>query len=284
LPFFPGILLKEGVKIKIWSEQMFDNLRDTLDFDDLLFESRNRDYGAYQLRKKYNSVMIAGIILASVVVSTLVVLPFILSPHSGKVLSGGISYVQVQMEDLEPPVDEIIVPPPQPPPDAARMQEMVKYVPPVVVDTVLPLETSQVATDEFLNQPLTDNIVTGGGTGTGDDLLTGQEGIETDEAFFIVEVMPSFKGGDINKFREWVMRRTNYPQAAVDNRIQGKVYLTFIVETDGTVSNVTIVKGVDPLIDREAVRTIQSSPKWNPGLQRGQPVRVRYSMSLSFAL
>ncbi len=73
--------------------------------------------------------------------------------------------------------------------------------------------------------------------------FTGQEGIETDEAFFIVEVMPAFKGGDINKFREWVMRRTNYPQAAVDNRIQGKVYLTFIVETDGTVSNVTSCKG-----------------------------------------
>ena len=54
--------------------------------------------------------------------------------------------------------------------------------------------------------------------------------------------MPSFKGGDINKFREWVMRRTNYPQAAVDNRIEGKVYLTFIVETDGTVTNVTVVR------------------------------------------
>ena len=80
------------------------------------------------------------------------------------------------------------------------------------------------------------------------------------------------------------MKRTNYPQAAVDSRIQGKVYLTFIIETDGSVSNVTIVKGVDPLIDVEAVRTIQSSPKWSPGLQRGQPVRVRYSMSLSFLL
>jgi len=175
------------------------------------------------------------------------------------------------------------VPPPPAPPEAARMQEIVKYVPPVVVDTVLPLETSQVSTDELLAQPSTDNVQAGG-TGTGDDLLSGQDGIETDEAFFIVEVMPSFKGGDINKFREWVMRRTNYPQAAVENRIQGKVYLTFIVETDGAVSNVTIVKGVNPIIDMEAVRTIQSSPKWSPGLQRGQPVRVRYSMSLSFSL
>jgi periplasmic protein TonB len=261
---------------------MFDNLRDTLDFDDLLFETRNRDYGAYQLRKKYNSVVVAGIILACLMVSAIVILPFVISPSSGKVLSGGISYVQVQMDNLEPPVDEIVVPPP-PPSEAARMQEIVKYVPPVVVDSVLPQEQPQTATDEILAQQSTENIETGG-SGTGNDLLTGQDGVETDNAFFIVEVMPSFKGGDINKFREWVMRRTNYPQAAVDNRIEGKVYLTFIVETDGSVSNVTIVKGVDPLIDVEAVRTIQSSPKWSPGLQRGQPVRVRYSMSLSFTL
>jgi protein TonB len=262
---------------------MFDNLRDTLDFDDLLFETRNRDYGAYQLRKKYNSVMSAGIFIACFMVSAAVVLPFVINPRSGKVLAGGISYVQVEMDNLEPPVDEIVVPPPPPPPEAARMQEIVKYVPPVVVDSVLPLDASQTTTDDILAQSSTENIEAGG-TGTGNDLLSGQEGIETDEAFFIVEVMPSFKGGDINKFREWVMRRTNYPQVAVENRIQGKVYLTFIVETDGTVSNVTIVKGVDPIIDGEAVRTIQSSPKWSPGLQRGQPVRVRYSMSLSFSL
>jgi len=262
---------------------MFDNLRDTLDFDDLLFESRNRDYGAYQLRKRYNAVVVAGIILASLLVTAAVVLPFIISPHSDRVISGGISFVQVQMENLEPPLDEIVVPPPPPPSEAARMQEIVKYVPPVVVDTVLPLETSQSTNDDILAQSSNENFEAGG-TGNGDELLTGQDGIVTDEAFFIVEVMPAFKGGDINKFREWVMRRTNYPQAAVDNKIQGKVYLTFIVETDGAVSNVTVVKGVDPLIDKEAVRTIQSSPKWSPGLQRGQPVRVRYSMSLSFAL
>ena len=262
---------------------MFDKLRDRLDFDDLLFESRNRDYGAYQLRKRYNSVIVAGILLSCLMVSSAVVLPFIISPYSDKVIAGGISFVQVQMDNLEPPVDEIVVPPPPPPADAARMQEIVKYVPPVVVDTVLPLETTQQTADEVLAQSSTENIQTGS-TGTGENLLSGQEGIETDDAFFIVEVMPSFKGGDLNKFREWVMRRTNYPQAAVDNRIEGKVYLTFIVETDGTVTNVTIVRGVDPVIDKEAVRTIQASPKWSPGLQRGQPVRVRYSMSLSFSL
>lgn len=260
---------------------MFDNLRKVMDFDDLLFETRNRDYGAYQLRKRYNSVVIAGIILASLLVSSAVIIPFIFTPNSDHVLNGGFNYVQVQMENLDPPIDEIIVPPAPPPPEAARIQEVVKYIPPVVVDTVLPLETTLATTDEALTQSTSDQIEVKG-TGNGEDLLSGQEGIATDEPFFVVEVMPSFKGGDKDKFREWVLKRTNYPQIAIDKKIQGRVFLTFIVETDGAVSNVTIIKGVDPIIDNEAVKTIQASPKWSPGLQRGQPVRVRYQMSLNF--
>jgi TonB family protein len=161
------------------------------------------------------------------------------------------------------------------------MQEIVKYIPPVIVDSILSLETTQATTDEFLTQSSSDKINISG-TGKGEDLLSGQEGIATNEPFFLVEVMPSFKGGDINKFREWVQKRTNYPQIAIDNKIQGRVFLTFIVESDGAVSNVTVVKGVDPIIDNEAVKAIKASPKWSPGLQRGQPVRVRYSMWLSF--
>jgi periplasmic protein TonB len=261
---------------------MIENFRDVADFDDLLFEMRNKDYGAYQLRKRYNSVVIAGIILASILVSTAVVLPFVLTPHSEHVLSGLGSYVQVKMDNLDPPIEEIIVPPP-PPTQAAHEQEIVKYVPPEVVDSVPPLEKIQATTDEVISQSSNDkNEVPG--SGTGEDLLSGQDGTDSNEPFFLVEVMPSFRGGDINKFREWVQKRTNYPQAAIDKKIKGKVFLTFIVEPDGIVSNVTVVKGLDPIIDNEAVKTIQSSPKWNPGLQRGQPVRVRYSMWLSFVL
>jgi len=122
------------------------------------------------------------------------------------------------------------------------------------------------------------------GNGMGEDLLSGEGGSELEDPFFLVEVMPSFKGGDLNKFREWVQKRTNYPQEALDRKIQGRVFLTFIVETDGSVSSVTVVKGVDPMIDNEAIRAIQGSPKWTPGLQRGQPVRVRYSMWLAFII
>lgn len=262
---------------------MFDNLRDILNFDDVLFEKRNRDYGAYQLRKRYNSVIIFCIFFASLLVTAAIVIPFAVKPRSEKVLSGGSGFVQVQMENLEPPMENIVVPPPPPPPEISKMQDVVKYVPPVVVDTILPVDPEPATTDELLSQNQYDELeISGTGTGTDEESLTGSDGIGTDEPFFIVEIMPSFKGGDINKFREWVQKRTNYPEEAIEKRIKGVVFLTFVIETDGSVSNVTVVKGVDPLIDNEAVKAIQSSPKWSPGLQRGKPVRVRYSMPLSF--
>jgi protein TonB len=260
---------------------MFDNLRNVLDFDDLLFEKRNKEYGAYQLRKRYNAVVIAGIILATFIVSSVVILPFIFTSHSDKVLIGGYRNVYIQMENLKPPIDEILVPPSPPPPEVAKIQESVKYVPPEIIDSILPVETTHIITEEFLHQPADINIeITG--TGTGTDLYPGQGGSGATDFFVVVEVMPSFKGGDIGKFREWVARRTNYPQAAYEKRIRGTVFLTFIVEKDGSVSNVTVVKGVDPLLDNEAVKAISESPKWTPGLQRGQPVRVRFSIPLNF--
>jgi protein TonB len=261
---------------------MYDNLRRWLDIDDLLFQSRNKEYGAYQLRKRYNSVIVTGLIVASVVVSLAVILPFILTPRSNDVLVGNRGYVQLNMENLEPPREEIYVPPSPPPPQSVHVDEIVKYVPPVVVDSVPPLEKAQLSTDEYLNQTTNDKV-DANGTGTGDDLTAGQDGTETDEPFVLVEVMPSFRGGGLEKFREWVQKRTNYPQAAIDRKVRGKVFLTFIVEKDGSVSNVTVVRGVDPLLDNEAVKAISESPKWEPGLQRGLPVRVRYSIPLNFS-
>jgi periplasmic protein TonB len=259
---------------------MYDNLRKWLDFDDLLFRTRNMDYGAYQLRKRYNSVVVTGIIIASIMVSLAVIIPFIMTPRSDNVLNGNRTYTQLQLENLEPPKEEIYVPPSPPPAEAIHVEAIVKYVPPVVVDSIPPLEKQQLSTDEYLNQT-TNEKVDAKGTGAGDDML-GQEGSATDEPFFLVEVMPSFKGGGLDKFREWVTRRTRYPQAAYDKRIRGTVFLTFIVEKDGSVTNVTVVKGVDPLLDDEAIRAISESPKWTPGLQRGEPVRVRYSIPLNF--
>lgn len=253
------------------------------DFDDLVFEHRNREYGAYQLRKRYNRALFTGLIISSLLGILMVVVPFIVRPGPEKVLAGGRGYaVSVRMENLTPPQEEIYVPPAPPPPTrTSKMAEPVEYVPPVVVDTIIPVELTQIATDAALASE-GNELAEAGGSGFGDDLLSGGDGSGFEEPLFIVEVMPTFRGGDLTKFREWVSKRTNYPPAAIENKIRGTVFLTFIVEKDGSVSNVTILKGVHPLLDEEAIKVISESPKWSPGLQRGQPVRVRFQIPLSF--
>lgn len=253
------------------------------DFDDLLFEFRNKEYGAYQLRKRYNRVLLAGILISISIGCAAVLIPFLVKPPEDKILRAGSSFVQVNMDNLEPPVDLFVQPSP-PPPESKEIHDIVKYVPPVVVDTILPMNQLPATNDEILANVFNESEVEYMGNGTGEDLLSGEGGSGLEDPFFLVEVMPSFKGGNLDKFREWVQKRTNYPQEALDRKIQGRIFLTFVVETDGAVSNVTVVKGVDPMIDNEAIRAIQGSPKWTPGLQRGQPVRVRYSMWLAFII
>ena len=114
--------------------------------------------------------------------------------------------------------------------------------------------------------------------------LQAEEEATEEEVFVIVEDMPKFKGGDINRFREWVQKRVRYPAIASENGIQGRVYLTFVVETSGLVSNVSITRSVDALLDEAAKEAVEASPKWEPGLQRGRPVRVRYSIPIIFQI
>jgi protein TonB len=109
------------------------------DFDDLVFENRNREYGAYQLRKRYYKVLLTCTLLASLLVIVAVLIPFVARPKSERVISSGPGYVSVQLEDLEQP-EEVFIPPSPPPPEPAKIQEAVKYVPPVVVDSVSPIE------------------------------------------------------------------------------------------------------------------------------------------------
>ncbi len=102
--------------------------------------------------------------------------------------------------------------------------------------------------------------------------------------FMIVENMPKFDGGDVKKFRDWVASTVVYPEEAAKKKITGPVTLSFIVEKDGSVGNVEVLKGADPLLDREAVRVVMSSPKWQPGTQRGEAVRVKLTIPVRFGL
>ena len=111
-----------------------------------------------------------------------------------------------------------------------------------------------------------------------------QEEAGKQEVFVVVEQMPTFQGGDINKFREWVQKRVEYPKDLLPERIEGKVFVMFIVETDGSVSNATILRGLHPKLDKETLDKVNSSPLWKPGLQRDVPVRVRFSITIEYNL
>ena len=107
---------------------------------------------------------------------------------------------------------------------------------------------------------------------------------EEAEIFFIVEDMPTFNGGDQNEFRKFIQSNLKYPQIAAENGISGRVFVYFVVNEKGEVINAKVVRGVDPSLDKEALRVVMSSPKWTPGKQRGQPVRVAFTFPIVFVL
>ncbi len=106
---------------------------------------------------------------------------------------------------------------------------------------------------------------------------------EEAEIFVIVEEMPEFPGGDV-ALRTYLAKNVKYPIVAQENGIQGKVYVTFVVDRDGSVSNARVARGVDDSLDKEALRVVNSLPKWKPGKQGGKTVRVSYTVPISFVL
>lgn len=109
-----------------------------------------------------------------------------------------------------------------------------------------------------------------------------EEVIEDDQPFLIAETMPSFQGGDLNKFRAWVQQNVRFPQIALENGIQGRVVLSFVIEKDGRLTNIQVLQSPDRSLSDEAIRVLSKSPKWSPGKQRNQVVRVKYTLPVDF--
>ncbi|MBN2635858.1 MAG: energy transducer TonB [Prolixibacteraceae bacterium] len=110
-----------------------------------------------------------------------------------------------------------------------------------------------------------------------------EEEEEENKVFFIVEEMPEFPGGDAARAK-WLADNINYPRIAQENGIQGKVYISFVVGKDGSISNATVARGVDPSLDQEALRVVNQMPNWKPGRQRGEPVNVSFTVPINFVL
>ncbi len=118
------------------------------------------------------------------------------------------------------------------------------------------------------------------------DLIINEEVVEekADEIFTVVEELPTFLGGGNGEFLKWVGERLTYPPKAADANVQGKVFIQFVIEKDGAITDVTVLKGIGFGADEEAVRIVESAPKWSPAKQRGRPVRLRMILPITFML
>jgi protein TonB len=257
----------------------------TKDFDDIVFEQRNKEYGAYLLRKTYNRSMNISTAIAISIFVLLISIPAInawLSEVTDKV-----KLDQETMRTLEepPPLDKDEPPPPPPPPDPPPpVQETIKFTPPVITEE--PLK------EEDIPPPQEEVSKTNVGTETkeGTDIIDlpdgpGNEIIDDGPAqvFTIVEQMPEFPEGEEGLFK-YLSKNIKYPSMAKDNGISGTVYVTFVVEGNGQITDVKKLRGIGGGCDEEAIRVVKSMPSWKPGKQNGKAVRVQYNLPIKFTL
>ncbi|MCF8228271.1 MAG: TonB family protein [Bacteroidales bacterium] len=179
--------------------------------------------------------------------------------------------MEFQREDVELVQEEIIQtkqevkPPPPPPPKQVTQIEIVEddveIEDEIEIDVEADMETE---VEEYV--PVFE-----------------EEEVEEAEIFTVVESMPEFPGGQTSLF-QYLQKNIEYPEIAKESGIQGRVFVTFVVEKDGSVTDVRVLRGIGGGCDEEAVRVVKSMPKWNPGKQRGKPVRVQFNLPVKFTL
>ncbi|MBR5014587.1 MAG: energy transducer TonB [Bacteroidales bacterium] len=178
--------------------------------------------------------------------------------------------VITEIEDLIPITFET----PPPPPAAPKI--------PVLSDQI-DIVDDEIEIDDNMFLKLEDDP--GSGVEIMDYIEVIDEEVEEEEIpFMLVEEKPTFQKGDANQFSKWVNQRLVYPEIAKENGVQGRVTLQFTIDKDGTLTKVKVVRGVDPSLDKEAVRVVSMSPKWEPGRQRDRAVPVTYTFPVIFKL
>ena len=251
-------------------------------FDEIVFEHRNKEYGAYELRKRYNKHMNTAFIIAISVFVISVSVPAIMDFLDTLAPIEADTNVELTLVDA-PPLDKDVPPPPPPPDPPPPVQETIKFTPPVVTEEPI---------DEKDIPPPQDEIKVQVGTetkeGTGDiELPTEGDGKEEVEApqqiFTIVEQMPEFPGGEEELFK-YLGKNIKYPSMARENGITGTVYVTFVVEGNGEISDVKKLRGIGGGCDEEAMRVVKAMPSWKAGKQNGKSVRVQYNLPIKFTL
>lgn len=275
------------------------------EWTDIIFEGKNKEFGAYQLRansaRRHNLAMLAVIVFIAVIVLISVVADSMKRAEAEETMSN-------EQEELSAIVDM---------PEEEEMEEEEEeeaYIPPEPEEVVIPEEIAnteqnteiiiakdeevkeedQVKTVEELQETTSQFGATTFTDGTDDvnvvreikdEVVVEEKPVvaEPEKIFTAVEEPPSFPGGE-KALYEFLKSNLRYPEMALQNNIQGRVTVQFVVEKDGSIGEVKVVRGKDPDLDKEAVRVVKSMPKFIPGRMNGQAVRVWYTLPVSFKL
>lgn len=262
--------------------------------DDIVFADRNKAYGAYPLRQEYRGVINRATLIGASL--------FILAMFTPKLISTLLNkeekqevMVEVDLMAPPPPIDPNEPPPPPPPPVEMPKVNTVQFLPPEVKkDEEVPQETPPPTVEELKEAVAAEKTVEGDPNAT--ELIIAPEAIAApgkgavveaapveEQVFTVVEQNPEFPGG-ISEMYKYLNKNMKYPSAASRANVSGKVFLTFVVNTDGSIQDVAVLKGLGFGCDEEAKRVVQAMPKWKPGKQSGRSVRVKYNLPISFQL
>ena len=269
--------MKRGFLSLDWQSVVFDGR------NDVVFDGRNNEYGAYEIRRDYSRFLTKALIIAATSIILLISIPLIVNLISGYT-AANVKPVDVIIDMAPPPIDKAEPPPSPPPPPPPPVMETIKFTVPVVVeekiDEIPPpqekLTETHVAEETHEGDP--DALVVAD---------TKNEVIEDNTVYDLVAIQeqPGFPGGDGELFK-FLQKNIQFPQVEKENGIQGKVFITFVVDKDGSVVNVEVYKGLKggPGCDKEALRVVKMMPKWSPGKQNGKSVKVRYILPIHFKL
>lgn len=247
----------------------------------LSFEHRNKEYGAYVLRSKYQKRIVTALLVSVTGLSLAVVLPMAISYLAEKVAQKEAKVTEAITLAEPPPIDKSTPPPPPviPPPP---VQQTIKFTPPKVVkdeEAQEPPPTQEEVKDQTVS------TVTQEGEKDLPDLPPDPVVADPDEGkvFTVVEEMPAFPGGE-EKLLQFMGNNIKYPSIAKENGITGRVYVTFVVGKDGKVRDAKIARGIGGGCDEEALRVVRSMPDWKPGRQNGRDVQVQFTLPVNFNL
>ena len=267
------------------------------DWTEMVFEGRNKEYGAYRLRKnagKRNLYSLITIFIAALAIWGGISLVKFVESRTKSVAQT----IVAELSALNQPKKKAEVKQQQkvkleqPEKVVERVKSSVKFTAPVIKkdDEVKP-EDELKTQDELMNTKTAIGALdVKGNDDANGEVLKLKEAVaqpepkpEVEKVFDVVEQMPSFPGGP-SALMEWLSNNVKYPVVAQENGVQGRVVVSFVVERDGSITDVKVVRGVDPSLDREASRVVRAMPRWIPGKQNGSAVRVKYNVPVAFRL